>query len=157
MKQIILALICALAFFSVASADDFSCVVEVDGYSFIEWRDVVLPEDIRGQEFWTDESTTLTIRSNADWYYVMVDGVLVDCAEVYTETPTAQPMNECLGFYAPVDVFYVDGLEYTTGSDGWVSFMVSQDTYWTWTVTIGDWVGYYEQTEREVCHYVDTN
>lgn len=77
----------------------------------------------------------------------------VDCdAEKLPYTP---PMNECLGFYAPVSEFVVDGSVYSAGADGWVSFLVPTDAVWVWTVTVDGWTGHYAQTESEVCHYVD--
>lgn len=139
-----------------ASDGDFSCSVAIDEYSFVEWRDIVLPDNIKGDEFWTSEDITLTFRGQADWYYVMVNGQTVECNQTEPLQP-AEDMVECLGFYAPVTEFTVDGNIYSAGSDGWVSFSVNRDEVWTWTVEVAGWVGQYQQSESEACHYVDTN
>lgn len=78
----------------------------------------------------------------------------VECNGDNNAQPYTNPMNECLGFYAPVTEFIVDGVTYAAGSDGWVSFLVPRDAVWTWEVTVDGWTGRYQQTETEECHYV---
>jgi hypothetical protein len=80
-----------------------------------------------------------------------------DCSGDEALQPYENPRNECLGFYAPVEVFYVDGVEYSAGDDGWISFLVPREAVWTWQVVVGDWIAGYQQTETEACHYVGAN
>lgn len=62
-----------------------------------------------------------------------------------------EPLNECFGFYADVETYIVDGIEYAAGTDGWVSFQVPQDAVWVWHTSFG----YYEQTEEIPCQMVN--
>jgi hypothetical protein len=145
-------------------ADDFGltyvCSTEyTDTYRLITNEDTwwtFVPQ--MGEQQSVNQSGIYTFKSGGVFVWVGLNPIgLAEVGDVTCEDNMVYvaPLIECLGFYAPVEEFSVDGRVYSAGTDGWVSFQVPRDSYWTWEVEVAGWTGHYQQTESEPCHYVD--
>lgn len=135
------------------------------------YSDVFVGDYASGTSFIFDTSSSITRQflfpAGSNWAQLWVGSDFVSLSDAQdtrcsTESNLPEqpvvPMVECVGFVIEgLTVFEIDGIIYHT-SDGFVSFLVPQDAFWTWVMTSnGVYVMTFIQDQVNNCYVLNIN